>query len=184
MPDRIAVLGWGSLLWDKRPEFDRWHGSWQHDGPVLKIEFSRISISRSGALTRVLDSRDGADIQVAHCLSLRSRLAQAVEDLRKREGTTTSNIGYVRRNGEGKSRDSRTRSIIAAWAKERDFDAVVWTDLQSNFPEKTGKPFSIDAAMAYFRGLPKQGRDAASDYINKAPDFVDTPLRRRFGTPS
>jgi hypothetical protein len=179
MPDRIAILGWGSLLWDSRPEFDQWHGPWQHDGPVLKIEFSRISISRSGALTLVLDARAGGDIQAAYCLRLRSSPSQAVEDLRKREGTTTANVGYVRPNGEGKSRTSRTRSVIAAWAKARALDAVVWTDLQSNFPEKTGKPFSVDAAMAYLQGLTEEGRRAAFDYISNAPDFVDTPLRRR-----
>lgn len=180
MPDRIAILEWGSLLWDTRPDFDQWHGPWQHDGPVLKIEFSRISITRAGALTLVLDSRDGADIQVAYCVSLRTSMSQAVQDLRKREGTTTTNIGYVRPNGEGKSRDSYTRSRIAAWAKARGFDAVVWTDLQSNFPEKTGKPFSVDAAISYLQGLSENGRRAASDYINHAPDFVDTPLRRRY----
>lgn len=136
MSDRMAILGWGSLLWDARWEFDQWHEPWQHDGPVLKIEFSRISISRSGALTLVLDSRDGADTQVAYCLSSRTSLPQAVEDLRKREGTSTANVGYVRPNGDRKSRDSRTRSVIAAWAKARNIDAVVWTDLQSNFPEK------------------------------------------------
>lgn len=41
---RISILGWGSLIWDWR------HlpitGDWQRGGPVLPIEFSRIS--RSG----------------------------------------------------------------------------------------------------------------------------------------
>jgi hypothetical protein len=41
---KIAILGWGSLLWDKRPEFDEQHDEWQFDGPKLKIEFSRVSI--------------------------------------------------------------------------------------------------------------------------------------------
>jgi hypothetical protein len=26
---RIALLGWGSLLWEGGPDFDRWHGPWQ-----------------------------------------------------------------------------------------------------------------------------------------------------------
>lgn len=179
MRDPIAILGWGSLLWDARPDFDQLHGAWQHDGPMLKIEFSRISMTRSGALTLVLDARDGADIQVAYALSLRSSLSLAIEDLRKREGTSNANVGYVRPNGEGKSRDGYTKSRIAAWAKAKNFNAVVWTDLQSNFLEKTGNPFSVDAAMEYIQGLSEEGRRAASDYIDRAPDFVDTPLRQR-----
>lgn len=180
MSDQIAILGWGSLLWDLRPDFDQWHGAWQHDGPVLKIEFCRISMTRAGALTLVLDSRHGTDIQVNYCLTARTSLSLAIDDLRNREGTTIANIGYMRLSGEGKSRDSRTRGVVAAWAKAKDFDAVVWTDLRSNFPEKTGKPFSVDTAMIYLQGLSEEGRRAASAYINHAPDFVDTPLRRLY----
>lgn len=180
MPDRIAILGWGSLLWDPRLAFDQWHGAWQDDGPLLKIEFSRISTSRSGALTLVLDSSSGADIQVAHCLSLRSDLSQVIDDLRLREGTTTGNIGYIRRNGQSRSRDRQVRAVIGAWMAMHAFDAVVWTDLRSNFAERTGKPFSVDVALAYLQSLSEEGCRAASEYITKAPDFVDTPLRSGF----
>lgn len=179
MPGQIAVLGWGSLLWDPRPDFDRWQGPWQNDGPVLKIEFSRISTTRLGALTLVLDLRDGADIPVAYSLSLRSSLSLVVSDLRRREGTIDANIGYVRPNGEGRSRDGQTRARIAAWAKAKSIDAVVWTDLQSNFREQVGKPFSVDAAAAYLESLSTEGRRAATDYIDNAPAFVVTPLRQR-----
>ncbi len=179
MPDRIAILGWGSLLWDPRPEFDQWHNDWQLDGPLLKIEFSRISISRAGALTLVLDSRNGADNQVAYCLSKRGDVSRAMEDLRLREGTTRPNIGFVHHDGRGQSRDRQTHATIATWSTAQRFDAVVWTDLQSNFPAKTGKPFSVDTAMAYLQRLPQAGRRAASEYINKAPAFVATPLRRK-----
>ena len=34
----IAILGWGSLLWDERPEFDGQHGDWKFDGPVVPLE--------------------------------------------------------------------------------------------------------------------------------------------------
>ena len=56
---RIAILGWGSLLWDKRAEFDwfeKQYEQWQCDGPTLKLEFSRVSESRGNALTLVLDT--------------------------------------------------------------------------------------------------------------------------------
>ena len=39
----IAILGWGSLIWEpKELEFDRKIG-WLENGPILPIEFARIS---------------------------------------------------------------------------------------------------------------------------------------------
>lgn len=43
---KIALLGWGSLLWDKRPEFDEYHEPWQFDGPELPLEFSRFYLAQ------------------------------------------------------------------------------------------------------------------------------------------
>ena len=51
---KIAILGWGSLLWEGGQEFERWHDAWHNDGPSLKLEFSRVSESRLGALTLVI----------------------------------------------------------------------------------------------------------------------------------
>lgn len=46
----IAILGWGSLIWC--PGNLRIRGPWRHDGPVLPIEFARISAD--GRLTLVV----------------------------------------------------------------------------------------------------------------------------------
>jgi len=72
MSSEIAILGWGSLLWDPCEEFDRWHDKWRYDGPILKLEFSRISTKRGEALTLIVDSKDGVENTVAWCLSTRS----------------------------------------------------------------------------------------------------------------
>jgi len=57
---KIAILGWGSLLWEPSAEFEKWiELPWKNDGPKLKIEFSRISGSRKGALTLVIDEVNG-----------------------------------------------------------------------------------------------------------------------------
>ncbi|RFC63902.1 hypothetical protein [Mesorhizobium denitrificans] len=76
----IAILGWGSLIWDKRPEFDDLHGEWKPEGPVLKLEFSRISSSetRKGALTLVIDNHYGQDCTVKYALSTRKHAADAI----------------------------------------------------------------------------------------------------------
>lgn len=74
---RIAILGWGSLLWDGGPEFDKWHGPWEYDGPSLKLEFTRVSEKRLKALTLVIDAEHGTETSVAWCLSKRAALAPA-----------------------------------------------------------------------------------------------------------
>lgn len=54
---KIAILAWGSLIWDDNwPEFDKQRGEWLKDGPILPLEFSRVSASRDKALTLVIDT--------------------------------------------------------------------------------------------------------------------------------
>ena len=112
---RIAILGWGSLLWEDSPDFDRWHEAWEDDGPTLKIEFSRVSTSRLGALTLVIDEEHGAPTRVAWCLSKRTNTDDAVCDLRCREGTTLKNIGRidVRTQAAGLKENEQENPIVA-----------------------------------------------------------------------
>ena len=81
----IAILGWGSLLWDKRPEFDERNKDWEYDGPSLKLEFSRVSQTRNDALTLVLDLNNGESCQVAYAFSKRKKPNDAICDLQCRE---------------------------------------------------------------------------------------------------
>ncbi len=104
----IAILGGGSLLWEGGLEFDKWHGSWESDGPILKLEFSRVSEKRLKALILVIDIDHGVDTAVAWCLSKRATLADAICDLRAREGTTVSNTIHLR----SRSLHGRERRIL------------------------------------------------------------------------
>jgi hypothetical protein len=91
---RIAILGWGSLLWDKRPEFDDHHGEWQTDGPALPLEFTRVSTSRGGARTLVIDPVHGTMCPTAYAISKRRNPEDAIADLRCREGTIMRHMGF------------------------------------------------------------------------------------------
>ena len=178
---RIAFLGWGSLLWDVRPEFASTHGPWHPDGPTLPIEFSRISVSRGRALTLVIDHDCGSDCVVAFAFSSRESSDDAVADLRCREGTTLGNIGYCFSNElRHRSSSDQTLGVVRQWATTKQIDLVVWTDLTSNFASKsTGKaPFSVPNAISHLQLLPIEARAGAAEYIWRAPSFVDTPLRR------
>lgn len=173
----IAILGWGSLLWDAKPIFDEQHGPWKDDGPSLRVEFSRISSTRLGALTLVIDGVHGELMPVAWCLSKRSEVATVVRDLRRREGCNTEDVKVVGRNASGLVRGEHEHTI-ALWAQQRGLSAVVWTGLPSNFEELQKKPFSVDEAISYLSNLPPDAKERAAEYITCAPEFVDTPLRK------
>jgi hypothetical protein len=174
---KIAILGWGSLLWDTRPKFVPFLsqcGPWFRDGPSLPLEFSRISKSRGGALTLVVDPENGTETVVSYCVSARIRPSDAIEDLRVREGPTRNEwIGSFRPPYER----SKYYPALYTWASVHGFDDVVWTDLPPDV-RAFGKPFSVDAAVAYLEGLDADGRTMAQEYIRRAPDFVRTPVRR------
>lgn len=175
---RIAILGWGSLLWEGAAEFDRWHEQWDYDGPTLKIEFSRISETRLGALTLVIDEDHGSPTTVAWCLSKRQNPEDTICDLRCREDTTIKNIGriFVASYVECFDRNNEEHAI-AAWAKEKQIDVVAWTSLKSNFKEKAKRTFSVEEVISYVKTLDSEGKVKAAEYVWKAPNFVQTPVR-------
>lgn len=176
---KIAILGWGSLLWEVRDDFDRWHGQWLSDGPSLKLEFSRISTTRRGALTLVIDPSHGALTEVSYCLSNRHKPGDAIGDLQRREGMPTSNnVGFLDCSQKStKHGDDEIYNHIRTWAVHRSIDIVIWTALPSNFAERVGLPFSVPNAISYLKNLNAAGKEKAVEYINQAPTFIQTPLR-------
>jgi hypothetical protein len=174
---RIAILGWGSLLWDRDEagrEFDEHHGPWWCTGPTLPLEFSHASQKRGGALTLVIDPR-GTPTTVAWCVSGRSTMQEAVSDLARREATRTARISQI---DDVASRCSDpVAATVAAWAKtKRRLHSVIWTGLEGEF-ERDARPFPVEAALRYLRGL-REGKAGAAEYFRRAPSFVQTPLRR------
>jgi hypothetical protein len=165
---RIAVLGWGSLVWDPREL--HLAGGWQEGGPVLPIEFSRIS--DNGRLTLVIDEKHGVDVPTRYALSSLSDLDLTITDLQEREGAPNRDrIGFADLLHDRNCERARVKHPIAcerirAWAEENHFDAAVWTALESNFCDKTEEPFSIAAAMSYLGGL---SADVKGTDSNPAP---------------
>lgn len=179
----IAILGWGSLLWDERPEFDDHRGPWELDGPELKIEFSRVSQTRGGALTLVIDPTNGTSCRIAHTKSKRRTPEDAICDLRSREGTTRANIGIYFADGSlNQSKDENALAAITAWAKSKAIDVVIWTDLPSNFQKVCGNAFSIASAVSHVLALDENAKVGAAEYVWRAPAFVNTPLRSALQT--
>jgi hypothetical protein len=176
---KIAILGWGSLVWDSRklPISSDWH----LDGPQLPIEFSRIS--KDSRLTLVVDVENGVDVPTRFAESKRVGLPDAVADLRDREGTVIRHIGYTDKTGQSASFHQQTSHEVAQqkilpWLSRSSFDAVVWTGLPSNYKEQMAHDFTVAHAATYLKNLPLSPQSNALEYIRKAPREVETPLRK------
>lgn len=178
----VAIIGWGSLLWDLERLAPQVEGDWLRGaGPRLPIEFCRISPKRRGGLTLVLDAEHGAPCPT-HVIRHRQEpaggdaLAQAKRDLAARERTPESRIGWATR--ETASRADAFGATVQAWLARSGFAAAVWTDLESNFHQVAGVPFTLAAAEAHLQRLAGEDRAEAVRYIHFAPEETQTPLRR------
>lgn len=107
--------------------------------------------------------------------------------LAAREGCSESWIGHLDRSGEESSHRSHPGQTdvadrILPWLRASPWQAVVWTALPSTFEERTGSPFSVEAALAYLDALEGEVRARAQEYIRRAPATTVTPVRRALGT--
>jgi hypothetical protein len=176
-PDRpairaIAVLGWGSLVWDPRtlPIRRRWFA----DGPLVRVEFLRESGGRR--ITLVLDSEVPA-VRSLWAIMDTIKLDDARKQLQEREGCgRVDDIGYWQPVG-----GAVPSSILdlAKWAECRSIDAVVWTALGAKFHGKDGLRPTADEVIGHLGGLVGTERDEAERYVRRAPPQIDTPYRRR-----
>jgi hypothetical protein len=176
---KIAFLGWGSLVWDPRDL--RIRGGWHNDGPFLPIEFMRLS--GGGRITLVIYP-DAAEVQTLWASPDFEELDDARENLRATEVTLTERIGFAT-IPECTSRcwgDPSILERILEWGKEKDLDAVIWTGLKSNpkkFKKKTGMDLNEDNIIQYLGSLTGQTLIDAKEYVQKAPEQVNTKLRKR-----
>lgn len=179
---KIAIVGWGSLI--KKLDGLPILGDWQTGGPILQIEFSRIS--NNGRITLVIDEINGAKVGAFYAISFREDLEEAITDLKKREGTPNRNrIGFCNitdgsSNQWADKQHHQSCEVIRAWGAKNKFDAVIWTALTSNFQDKCKESFSVDGALSYLENLEPSKKQIAIEYIRDAPPEVLTPFRREF----
>ncbi len=187
---KIAVLAWGSLVWDRQELAIA--EDFRPNGPDLPVEFCRVS--GDGRLTLVIGEAVGTSCQTYSALSAHDDLDAALENLWIREGSkderlprhirNSGRVGFVdvaagKANTTAIERHPRSVEAINAWAIANDYDAVIWTALASNFhePEKAAEPFSVDATISYLEALEALKHDAALSYIRSAPPEIQTLVR-------
>ena len=178
MKDRIAILGWGSLIWDLDNLAPFVEGQWaMRGGPAFPLEFSRVSPKRLMGLAVCIDPEAGQDCPSHAIASRRRSVAEARADLAARERAPLDLIGAVCMV-EG-TRLGRSATSVAAWCAATGAAGAVWTDLRPNFAETAGGSFSAEAGERYLQGLAGDSFAEALRYIEFAPGETDTPLRRR-----
>lgn len=177
---KIAILGWGSLIWNSqnlRLLSDENNTIWIEEGILLPIEFARIS--NDGRLTLVIKPK-AKNVKTLFAISSFENLDEAILDLTIRENCGRNKIGYA----EKKSKTIFPSNLffeqkVWTWlTKMEEIDAVLWTNLSPNFKDKMGKELSIESAINYLKNLPLDANARAEEYIRKAPESIDTPIRR------
>lgn len=180
---RIAILGWGSLIWDLENLSPHTAGKWlMESGPLLPMEFSRISPKRKLGLVVCLDPLVGVNCKTHAIQSAGTDISATIENLATRERAPLEMIGAVHGNGLQKGRMSEVCSSVANWCETNGWDGAVWTDLEPNFFDYTQRDFSISAGVNYLKTLSADNLTEAHNYIENAPHQTKTPLRSALET--
>ena len=166
---RIAYLGWGSLVWN--PQKLEICGSWKKDGPVLPIEFARIS--QDGRLTLTI-CPGASEVRTLWVQAAIEESQKATNNLAERENTAEKNIGFLCTSND-RSRSRASESVlrrIQTWAQKKDLDYVVWSDLRPNLKYESPKD-----AITYLRSLKGITYHLAKEYICNTPQQIKTKHR-------
>ena len=174
---KIAILGWGSLIWlPKDLKFDT-NSGWKENGPVLPIEFARIS--KDGRLTLVI-TPNGTEVPTLYAVSSFDSLNLAVLNLKKREGTNEKYIGsYMKSKDEFSPIEFAYKDNIKNWIQTSDFDAVIWTNLPEklNLENMTKTEKDPDGRINYLQNLKGSESALAEEYIRNTPKQIATKYK-------
>ena len=182
---KIAICGWGSLVWDRRdlPVL----GGFEAGGPRLALEFSRVSGggNRKQRLTLVIDEENGVPCDTHIAQSAAADLDTAIRALAQREGMwDIGDVGCATRDAgiispRALARHAGAAARCAQWLGPSGFDAMIWAALPSNFAARVedGAAFTIPRAIEFLAELPDAERALALEYFRRAPSEIETPLR-------
>lgn len=175
---KIAVLGWGSLIW--APRNLATDTAWR-PGPRLPVEFARKS--QGGRVTLVL-LQAYRPSRAFWALSSFSDVREACSNLRSRERCASRDIHFTTgdglRTGDGgdPSLDSHDVSReVEEWLQTKDLDAAVWTGLPpKGFPRLNPASLAVDV-VTYLRKRGGEEFENAKQYVQRAPSTIRTPVR-------
>jgi len=168
---KIGCLGWGSLIWDPRelPIQNRWF----QDGPLLPIEFTRLSAD--DRITLVL-TPGMATVKSLWTLMTVNDLNVAKEALANRERTRLEYIGKWSSKAQSQSEYSEQ---IGRWAYDVGLDTVIWTALPPKWNNQSGLIPTIEEVIVFLKNLSPEKQKNAEEYIRKTPRQINTEYRKK-----
>jgi Apea-like HEPN len=166
MNKRIACIGWGSLIW--KPEKLKFVGDWHSNGPVLPIEFTRISNNQR--VTLILDKK-AKPVQTLYRFMETENLEEAVLALKERE-----NGGEIEMVTATEPCDGSIKKTISDWLRLNNIDAAIWTAI--GYGKGKVRP-SIEQILEHLKSLQGQPLVDAEEYIRKAPKQIKTDYRQK-----
>lgn len=174
---KIAILGWGSLIWKPKSLNYNTTFGWQKDGPILPLEFARIS--KDGRLTLVI-TKEGTLVTTLYSISNFNNLDDAILNLKMREGNKNTPIGYYTKNPlKLNSKNPEITESIREWLlKKEELDAVIWTDLDEKWTTQKGNKVKKAERIDYLKNLQEPSTTLAEEYIRKAPIQIATNYRK------
>jgi hypothetical protein len=178
---KIAILAWGSLIWQPKDLLFDIEFGWKEDGPILPIEFARIS--KNGRLTLVI-TENGTFVPPFYTLSKYETLDEAILNLAIREGSLKKRIGSYDKSINEFLHNIFFEKIIRDWINEKDFDAVIWTNLGENWAIKNESGKTVEVIepaerIKYLKGLKGNASALAEEYIRKTPVQIKTKYRAK-----
>lgn len=176
---KIAILGWGSLLWQPKDLHFNEEIGWSKNGPFLPIEFARIS--KDGRLTLVI-TKNGIQVQTYFAISSYETVEEAVLNLSVREGSGRKQIGSYKKSTNTFSQEVFFEKNILEWINDTDIDAVIWTNLGENWEIKNDndeliKTIKPDERIEYLKSLKGDKSALAEEYIRRTPIQIQTYYR-------
>ena len=175
---KIAILGWGSLIWSPQTLNYNTTFGWQTNGPILPIEFARIS--KDGRLTLVL-TVNGTNTQTLYAISSYQTINEAILDLAIREGSGRDSIigWYSKESNSFYPKNFKFKEAITQWILQEDIDAVVWTNLPEKWKieKKDNLLIKPNNRVQYLKELSGNERAIAEEYIRKTPPQIKTKYR-------
>ena len=178
---KIAILAWGSLIWQPKDLLFDTEFSWKEDGPILPIEFARIS--KDGRLTLVI-TQNGTFVPTLYSLSKYETLDEAIINLAVRESSGRRSIGSYEKSKNEFSHNVFFKEKIVDWMNERAFGAVIWTNLGENWnikneSRKIVETIKPDERIEYLKSLKGNVIALAEEYIRKTPFKIKTKYRAK-----
>lgn len=170
MKQKIACIGWGSLIWS--PQKLKIQNNWFDDGPILPIEFTRIS--NDNRVTLIIDN-EAKPIRTLWALMNCMNLEEAIKSLVEREGVKKNSLIHSISNND-LAKDA-IQLEIKKWLNEKGIDSAVWTGLSFSAKTNRERP-AIEGIISHLNDIAYNERLFAEEYFRKAPKQIDTEYRR------